>query len=146
MDQPPSTKVYEIQRGCSQSASTTKECLPSPSYPWTQCNCHLRPTPTRAGCDVRFLVEERICGDYIKRRNFDYDLVAFFNIEGVKAFFSIFTDFKQGKTIIGAFGEATQKELEKRGYRVLVKAPYGEIKSMVMAIEQLFKDNPTLSR
>ena len=82
----------------------------------------------------------------IKRRNFDYDLVAFFNIEGVKAFFSIFTDFKQGKTIIGAFGEATQKELEKRGYRALVKAPYGEIKSMVMAIEQLFKDNPTLSR
>jgi uroporphyrinogen-III synthase len=82
----------------------------------------------------------------IKRRNFDYDLVAFFNIEGVKAFFTIFTDFKQGKTIIGAFGEATQKELEKRGYRVLVKAPQGEIKSMVMAIEQLFKDIPTLSR
>jgi len=82
----------------------------------------------------------------IKKRNFDYDLVAFFNIEGVKAFFSLFQDFKQGRTIIGAFGEATQLELEKRGYRVLVKAPRNEIKSMVMAIELLFKENPGLSR
>jgi hypothetical protein len=45
-----------------------------------------------------------------------------------------------------AFGDATQKDLESRGYRVLVKAPQGEIKSMVMAIEQLFKDNPGLAR
>ena len=82
----------------------------------------------------------------IKKRNFDYDLVAFFNIEGVKAFFTLFPDFKKGKTIIGAFGEATQKELERRNYKVLVKAPHGEIKSMVMAIEQLFKDNPSLGR
>ncbi|MFN9321206.1 MAG: uroporphyrinogen-III synthase, partial [Chitinophagales bacterium] len=82
----------------------------------------------------------------IKKRNFDYDLVAFFNIEGVKAFFTLFSDFKQGRTIIGAFGDATQKDLESRGYRVLVKAPKGEIKSMVMAIEQLFKDNPGLAR
>lgn len=82
----------------------------------------------------------------VKKRNFDYDLVAFFNIEGVKAFFSLYPDFKQGKTIIGGFGEATQIELEKRGYRVLVKAPKNEIKSMVMAIELLFKENPSLAR
>lgn len=82
----------------------------------------------------------------ILKRTFDYDLVAFFNIEGVKAFFSLLPDFKQGRVILGAFGEATQKDLEKRGYKVLVKAPQGEIKSMVMAIEQLFKDNPNLAR
>lgn len=81
----------------------------------------------------------------IKKKNFDYDLIAFFNLEGVKAFFSIHTDFKQGKTIIGAFGEATQKELESMGLKVLVKAPHGEIKSMVMAIEKLYRDYPNLS-
>ena len=80
----------------------------------------------------------------LKKKNFDYDLIAFFNLEGVKAFFSIFPNFKQGKTIIGAFGEPTQQALKEKGIHVIVKAPEGEIKSMVMAIEKLMRDFSTL--
>jgi uroporphyrinogen-III synthase len=79
------------------------------------------------------------------KKNFEYDLITFFNPEGVRAFFSLFPEFKQGKTIIGAFGASTQKELEDNKMYVMVKAPIGEIKSMVMAIEKMFKDNPSLS-
>ncbi len=78
------------------------------------------------------------------KKNFDYDLITFFNPEGVKAFFSIFPNFKQGKLIIGAFGAATQKALKDFNMVVLVNAPIGEIKSMVMAIEKLYKDYPSL--
>lgn len=78
------------------------------------------------------------------KKAFEYDLITFFNPEGVKAFFSIFPNFKQGKTIIGAFGEATQKALKDFNMHVMAKAPDGEIKSMVMAIEKLFKDYPNL--
>ena len=82
----------------------------------------------------------------LKKKNFDYDIIAFFNIEGVKAFFKIHPDFRQGRTIVGAFGEATQKELVERELKVIVKAPQDEIRSMVMAIEKLFKENPSIIR
>lgn len=82
----------------------------------------------------------------LKKKNFDYDLIAFFNLEGVKAFYSVYPDFKQGKVIIAAFGEPTQKALEAKGLNVMVKAPVGEIKSMVMAIEKLFRDYPALAK
>lgn len=82
----------------------------------------------------------------LKKKNFDYDIVTFFNTEGIKAFFSVFPTFKQGKTIIGAFGEQTQNALKEKGLQVLINAPVGEIKSMVMAIDKLFKDYPNFKQ
>lgn len=90
------------------------------------------------------IMYKMVPNDNLKKKNFDYDLIAFFNLEGVKAFFSLFPDFKQGKTIIGAFGEQTQKALKEKEMNVLVKAPVDEIKSMVMAIDRLYKDYPNL--
>lgn len=83
--------------------------------------------------------------DELKSKTLNHDLITFFNPEGVKAFMTIFPDFKDQRIAIGAFGEATQLELKKNGITVHAKAPYEEIKSMVMAIEKLFKDNPDLA-
>lgn len=82
----------------------------------------------------------------LKKKNFDYDIITFFNTEGIKAFFSVFPTFKQGKTIIGAFGEQTQNALKEKGLQVLINAPIGEIKSMVMGIDKLFKDYPNFKQ
>lgn len=91
------------------------------------------------------IMYKMVPNEALSKKNFDYDLITFFNPEGVKAFFSIFPNFKQGKTIIGAFGDSTVKALLDKKVHVLVKAPIGEVKSMVMAIDKLFKDMPQLS-
>jgi uroporphyrinogen-III synthase len=83
--------------------------------------------------------------DDLKSKTLNYDLITFFNPEGVKAFMTIYPEFIDQRIAIGAFGEATQLELKKNGITVHAKAPIDEIKSMVMAIEKLFKDNPDLA-
>jgi uroporphyrinogen-III synthase len=82
----------------------------------------------------------------LKDKPLHHEIVTFFNPEGVRAFKNIFPNFVQNEIIIGAFGEATIKSLESLGLRVLVQAPKGEIKSMVMGIDKLFKDYPKLQK
>jgi uroporphyrinogen-III synthase len=77
-------------------------------------------------------------------KHLNNDMITFFNPEGVKAFFTLFPDFKQDHIAVGAFGESTQAQLKKQKMDVHAKAPVGEVKSMVMAIDKLFREYPDL--
>lgn len=66
---------------------------------------------------------------------FDYDLIALFTPAGVTSLRENFPDWKQGKTLIAAFGEGTIRALEEAGYRVDIEAGQGkEFASLPIAI------------
>lgn len=77
-----------------------------------------------------------------KEQPFDYDMIALFTPAGVKALCENFPDWKQGETIIAAFGEGTIRALEQAGYRVDVTAgancPFA---SLPMAIADYLEKN-----
>ena len=72
-----------------------------------------------------------------KGKDFNHEMITFFNPEGVRAFLKNFPNYKQGSKLFGAFGEATQKLLETAGYNIHARAPFEEVKSMSMAIDKL---------
>ena len=66
-----------------------------------------------------------------KDKDFNYDLIALFTPAGVTSLKENFPDWKQGNTIIAAFGEGTIRALEEAGYRpvlVWVQTDLNEIK------------------
>jgi uroporphyrinogen-III synthase len=65
----------------------------------------------------------------------DFDAIIFFTPSGIRSLFENFPKFKQGKTIIGVFGESGQRTAQQLGLRVDIAAPTKEITSMPMAIE-----------
>lgn len=67
----------------------------------------------------------------------DYDLLLFFSPYGIRALLELVPDFKQGKSIIGAFGELTSSAVEEAGLRLDFNfiAPTEEYKSMAGALE-----------
>ena len=66
---------------------------------------------------------------------YDYDMIALFTPAGVKALCENFPDWKQGKTLIAAFGEGTIRALEEAGYHVDIFAGQGlEFASLPSAI------------
>ena len=70
-----------------------------------------------------------------KDKPFEYDLVALFTPAGVTSLRENFPDWKQGKTLIAAFGEGTVRALEEAGYRVdIIAGPGREFASLPMAI------------
>lgn len=79
-------------------------------------------------------------------KHLNNDMITFFNPEGVKAFFTLFPEFKQDHIAVGAFGESTQAQLKKQKMDIHAKAPLGEVKSMVMAIDRLFREYPELMK
>lgn len=87
-----------------------------------------------------------VANESLKEIAMNHQMITFFNPEGVKSFFTLFPDFKQKKVAIGAFGESTIKALKSYGMEVHAPAPIGEIKSMVMAIDKLFKEIPKLKK
>lgn len=64
-----------------------------------------------------------------------FDLLVFFSPAGIKSLHTNFPKFKQGKTLIGAFGQTTIEALEKGGLRVDIPAPVLKAPSMTKAIE-----------
>ena len=73
---------------------------------------------------------------------FDYDLIALFTPAGVTSLRENFPDWKQGKTLIAAFGEGTIRALEEAGYRVDIEAGQGkEFASLPMAIADYLDKN-----
>lgn len=87
-----------------------------------------------------------VANETIKESELNHQMITFFNPEGVKSFFTLFPDFKQKKVAIGAFGDTTIKALKSFGMEVHAPAPIGEVKSMVMAIDKLFKEFPKLKK
>ena len=68
-------------------------------------------------------------------RPFDYDIIALFTPAGVTSLRENFPDWKQGKTLIAAFGEGTTRALEEAGLRVDIEAGPGKpFTSLPMAI------------
>ena len=65
-----------------------------------------------------------------------YDLLIFFSPSGVKSLFKNFPEYKQGESLIGAFGPATVKAIEESGMELNIKAPTKTSPSMTMAIEE----------
>ena len=75
-------------------------------------------------------------------RPFDYDLIALFTPAGVTSLRENFPDWKQGKTLIAAFGDGTVRALEDAGLRVDIEAGPGKaFASLPMAIADYLDKN-----
>lgn len=70
-----------------------------------------------------------------------YDMLVFFSPSGIESLFKNFPDFKQGKTLIAAFGATTSKAVVDHNLRLDVHAPQPESPSMTMAIEKYISSN-----
>lgn len=73
---------------------------------------------------------------------FDYNMIALFTPAGVKALCENFPEWKQGETVMAAFGEGTIHALEEAGFRVDVKAAPGrQFTSLPTAIADYLEKN-----
>ena len=73
---------------------------------------------------------------------FDYDIIGLFTPAGVTSLCENFPRWKQGKTLIAAFGEGTIRALEENGFRVDIEAGQGyEFASLPMAIADYLEKN-----
>lgn len=71
----------------------------------------------------------------------DYDMLVFFSPSGVQSLLDNFPKYKQGKSLIAAYGPNTHEKIEELGLRVDLKAPTEEHRSMSMVIESYFDRN-----
>jgi len=69
-----------------------------------------------------------------------YDLLVLFSPSGVKSLFANFPEYKQGETLIGAFGPSTCKAVEEAGLKLSIEAPTKSAPSMTMALEQYIEN------
>ncbi|MGB1247609.1 MAG: uroporphyrinogen-III synthase [Chitinophagales bacterium] len=69
----------------------------------------------------------------------DYDMIVFFSPFSVDAMLEKFPDFEQGDTRIAGFGTSTCAKIEKSGFRIDIKAPIPEARSMSVAIDRYMK-------
>ena len=65
-----------------------------------------------------------------------YDVLVFFSPLGIESLFENFPDFKQNKTRIAIYGDATDKAASEAKLRIDIKAPTPDTPSMTMAIEK----------
>lgn len=68
-----------------------------------------------------------------------YDIIALFNPAAVESLFKNFPRFKQKKTLIAVFGNATLKAAQEAGLEVEIQAPTPETPSMTMALENFLE-------
>jgi uroporphyrinogen-III synthase len=66
----------------------------------------------------------------------DYQMLIFFSPFGIESLRTNFPDFKQGDTVIGAFGEATAEAVINEGLNLSIKAPTETAPSMAMALQE----------
>ena len=73
---------------------------------------------------------------------FDYDLIALFTPAGVTSLKENFPDWKQGNTLIAAFGNGTIRALEEAGFRIDIEAGQGlPFASLPLAIADYLEKN-----
>jgi len=68
-----------------------------------------------------------------------YDLLVLFSSAGITSLLNNFPDFKQGHTLIAAFGEQTAKAVINAGLKLHIHAPQPQAPSMAMALEQFLR-------
>ena len=64
-----------------------------------------------------------------------FEMLVFFSPQGIRSLFHNWPDFKQGDTIIGAFGTTTSQAAKSAGLKINILAPSPSIPSMTMAID-----------
>jgi uroporphyrinogen-III synthase len=70
-----------------------------------------------------------------------YDLLLFFSSLSIQTLFDYFPKFKQGDTIIGAFGPATAKAIQDADLRLDMSAPMPGAPSMSAALDKFLEEN-----
>ena len=65
-----------------------------------------------------------------------YDMLVFFSPSGIASLFNNFPKFKQGNTLIAAFGPTTHKAIKEAGLKLDISAPTTNAPSMTTAIDQ----------
>ena len=65
-----------------------------------------------------------------------FDMLVFFSPSGIASLFNNFPKFKQGNTVIAAFGPTTHKAIKEAGLRLDISAPTTTAPSMALAIDQ----------
>jgi uroporphyrinogen-III synthase len=83
----------------------------------------------------RAIVYRTVSADVKDLKLNTFDAIIFFTPSGIRSLFENFPKFKQGKTIIGVFGEAGQRAAEKLGLKVNIAAPTKDVTSMPVALE-----------
>ena len=74
-------------------------------------------------------------------RDVYYDILVVFSPSGIESLFKNFPDFKQNKTRIAVYGNATVKAASDAKLRIDIKAPTPDTPSMTMAIEKYISQN-----
>ncbi|MEE3034654.1 MAG: uroporphyrinogen-III synthase [Bacteroidota bacterium] len=85
---------------------------------------------------TRAQLYKTVVSDLSDLRNVYYDVLVFFSPSGIESLFKNFPDFKQNKTKIAVYGNATVKAADEAKLRIDIKAPTPETPSMIMAIEK----------
>lgn len=70
-----------------------------------------------------------------------FDIICFFTPSGVKSLLENIPQYKQQKTIIGAFGLNTFKSVTDAGLQLTIKAPEPQMPSMASAIDSFLNSN-----
>tara|TARA_B100000945_G_scaffold319655_1_gene327381 strand:- start:1547 stop:2290 length:744 start_codon:yes stop_codon:yes gene_type:complete len=90
---------------------------------------------------TRAQLYKTVVSDLSDLRDVYYDILVFFSPSGIESLFKNFPDFKQNKTRIAIYGDATNKAASKAKLRIDIKAPTPNTPSMTMAIEKYISQN-----
>ena len=89
---------------------------------------------------TRIQLYRTVVSDLSDLRDVYYDVLVFFSPSGIESLLKNFPDFKQNKTRIAAFGNATVQAADEAKLRIDIKAPTPETPSMTMAIEKYINE------
>ncbi len=90
---------------------------------------------------TRAQLYKTVVSDLSDLRDVYYDVLVFFSPSGIESLFKNFPDFKQNKTRIAVYGNATVKAASDAKLRIDIKAPTPDSPSMTMAIEKYISQN-----
>jgi len=87
------------------------------------------------------MMYKTVSSDLSDLSDITYDMLCFFNPQGIASLFENFPDFKQNNTRIAVFGKHTQDAALERSLKVNILAPTEKAPSMTMAIEQYLENS-----
>lgn len=76
----------------------------------------------------------------------NFDCMIFFSPSGITSLQKNFSNYRQGDTIIGAFGHTTAKAVKEAGFRLDIPAPTQSAPSMTMALDEFLTKQAKASR
>jgi uroporphyrinogen-III synthase len=85
------------------------------------------------------IIYKTVSSDLSDLNNVKYDILAFFSPSGIHSLLANFTDYKQNKTRIAAFGPTTAQAVKDAGLILDIEAPLPNAPSMAGALELYIK-------